>query len=55
MYICLCPFTPSTHTLIIVYILGRDILKDYNTPPMELIDDEDSMKIKKKMLIAIKE
>eukprot|EP00957_Ditylum_brightwellii_P133604 10186559-Ditylum_brightwellii.AAC.1 len=34
---------------------ARDIPKDYNAPPIELIDDEDSVKIKKEMLTVIKE
>eukprot|EP00957_Ditylum_brightwellii_P077301 5874721-Ditylum_brightwellii.AAC.1 len=33
----------------------RDAPKEYNTPPIKLIDDEDGVKIKKKMLAVMKE
>eukprot|EP00957_Ditylum_brightwellii_P070735 5376044-Ditylum_brightwellii.AAC.1 len=34
---------------------GKVVPKDYNTPPIDVIDDEQSVQIKKKMFNAIKE
>eukprot|EP00957_Ditylum_brightwellii_P081431 6194001-Ditylum_brightwellii.AAC.1 len=40
-----CPISPTLGSIISnvnkIYE-GRDMLKDYNTPPIKLIDDEDS-------------